>query len=203
MDPPASLPKLPRSLCLAAAWGWTLLAGGGGLALLVMRGPLPLTNGWSAGSLSSCRGLRRRPPRAAASGASFSEPSTSGRRVPPPSSWPLSSVRAPFQTFSSRSLSRSSSMGSAKVLPHAGLSPPSSNQTASGSSPSPNVSMSSFVGRWLHHGQRIAPVSAGTCAVGSSRRANRPSSGCAAYLAAWSSCRPRSSREPRPARERL
>jgi len=42
------LPELPRALCLAIAWGWTLMAGGGGLALLIMRGPLPLTNGWFA-----------------------------------------------------------------------------------------------------------------------------------------------------------
>ncbi len=45
---PLRMPELPRPLCLAIAWGWTLLAGGGGLALLIMRGPLPLTNGWFA-----------------------------------------------------------------------------------------------------------------------------------------------------------
>lgn len=32
----------------AAAWIWTVLAGGGGLLLLLQRGPLPLTNGWFA-----------------------------------------------------------------------------------------------------------------------------------------------------------
>jgi hypothetical protein len=30
------------------AWVWTLLAGVGGLALLLQNGPLPLTNGWFA-----------------------------------------------------------------------------------------------------------------------------------------------------------
>ena len=31
-----------------AAWGWALLAGVGGLALLIHEGPLPITNGWFA-----------------------------------------------------------------------------------------------------------------------------------------------------------
>jgi hypothetical protein len=31
-----------------AAWAWTIVAGGGGLLLLVERGPWPLTNGWFA-----------------------------------------------------------------------------------------------------------------------------------------------------------
>jgi hypothetical protein len=31
-----------------AAWVWALVAGGGGLWLLVTRGPWPLTNGWFA-----------------------------------------------------------------------------------------------------------------------------------------------------------
>src|SRR5260221_6724757 len=31
-----------------AAWLWALVAGGGGLLLLLTRGPLPLTNGWFA-----------------------------------------------------------------------------------------------------------------------------------------------------------
>jgi hypothetical protein len=30
------------------AWGWTLLAGVGGLMLLIHEGPLPITNGWFA-----------------------------------------------------------------------------------------------------------------------------------------------------------
>ena len=30
------------------AWAWTLIAGVGGLSLLVTRGPWPLTNGWFA-----------------------------------------------------------------------------------------------------------------------------------------------------------
>jgi uncharacterized membrane protein len=32
----------------ALAWLWTIVAGGGGLWLLVTKGPLPLTNGWFA-----------------------------------------------------------------------------------------------------------------------------------------------------------
>lgn len=35
-------------LALVAAWVWTALAGGGGLLLLIQRGPWPLTNGWFA-----------------------------------------------------------------------------------------------------------------------------------------------------------
>jgi hypothetical protein len=30
------------------AWGWALLAGVGGLVLLIHEGPLPITNGWFA-----------------------------------------------------------------------------------------------------------------------------------------------------------
>jgi hypothetical protein len=30
------------------AWGWTILAGGGGLGLIITEGPLPLTHGWFA-----------------------------------------------------------------------------------------------------------------------------------------------------------
>ena len=30
------------------AWTWTALAGGGGLLLLIQKGPWPLTNGWFA-----------------------------------------------------------------------------------------------------------------------------------------------------------
>jgi len=30
------------------AWAWALLAGVGGLVLLIHRGPLPITNGWFA-----------------------------------------------------------------------------------------------------------------------------------------------------------
>jgi hypothetical protein len=48
MESPLRIPELPRGLRLTVAWAWTLLAGGGGLVLLVMRGPLPLTNGWFA-----------------------------------------------------------------------------------------------------------------------------------------------------------
>jgi hypothetical protein len=39
-----------------AAWAWTVIAGGGGLVLLVEKGPWPLTNGWYAffSGLSAC-----------------------------------------------------------------------------------------------------------------------------------------------------
>jgi hypothetical protein len=33
---------------LIAAWAWTLVAAGGGVMLLIERGPWPLTNGWFA-----------------------------------------------------------------------------------------------------------------------------------------------------------
>jgi hypothetical protein len=52
------MPPLPSSterrdrwlarLGLVAAWGWAILAGGGGIMLLFERGPWPLTNGWFA-----------------------------------------------------------------------------------------------------------------------------------------------------------
>jgi hypothetical protein len=35
-------------LGFAAAWAWTLLASGGGVWLLLTKGPWPLTNGWFA-----------------------------------------------------------------------------------------------------------------------------------------------------------
>ena len=31
-----------------AAWTWAIVSGGGGLLLIVEKGPLPLTNGWFA-----------------------------------------------------------------------------------------------------------------------------------------------------------
>lgn len=39
-----------------AAWGWTLIAGGGGLGLLILQGPWPPTNGWFAmfSGVSAC-----------------------------------------------------------------------------------------------------------------------------------------------------
>ncbi|MGA9568043.1 MAG: hypothetical protein WBS19_21130 [Candidatus Korobacteraceae bacterium] len=40
----------------AAAWVWTIAAGGGGLWLLLTKGPWPLTNGWFAlfSGVSAC-----------------------------------------------------------------------------------------------------------------------------------------------------
>jgi len=40
--------KLGRTLGWLVAWAWTVIAGAGGLGLLITRGPLPLTNGWFA-----------------------------------------------------------------------------------------------------------------------------------------------------------
>ncbi len=41
---------------LMAAWGWMLVAGGGGLGLLILQGPWPPTNGWFAmlSGISAC-----------------------------------------------------------------------------------------------------------------------------------------------------
>ena len=40
--------KLAEALGWVAAWAWTIIAGVGGLGLIIPRGPLPLTNGWFA-----------------------------------------------------------------------------------------------------------------------------------------------------------
>jgi len=40
--------KLVAALGWLLAWVWALVAGGGGLWLLLTKGPLPLTNGWFA-----------------------------------------------------------------------------------------------------------------------------------------------------------
>jgi hypothetical protein len=52
-DPRERLPGGERrewvaKLGLAAAWIWTAAAGGGGLMLLIEKGPWALTNGWFA-----------------------------------------------------------------------------------------------------------------------------------------------------------
>jgi hypothetical protein len=48
----------PRFIWLAviAGWAWTLFAGGGGVGLLLLRGPWPPTNGWFAlmSGISAC-----------------------------------------------------------------------------------------------------------------------------------------------------
>lgn len=38
----------PKILGWIVAWVWAIVAGGGGLMLLMQKGPLPLTNGWYA-----------------------------------------------------------------------------------------------------------------------------------------------------------
>jgi hypothetical protein len=40
--------KRAKTLAWIVAWLWTVVAGGGGLWLLLTKGPLPLTNGWFA-----------------------------------------------------------------------------------------------------------------------------------------------------------
>lgn len=40
--------RIGVGLALWLAWTWTFAAGGGGLWLLVTKGPWPLTNGWYA-----------------------------------------------------------------------------------------------------------------------------------------------------------
>ena len=40
--------KVGRIVALAIAWIWFVMAGLGGLALLIHEGPWPLTNGWFA-----------------------------------------------------------------------------------------------------------------------------------------------------------
>src|SRR6266571_8334003 len=48
--------KLGRTSGCFVAWAWTIVAGGGGLGLIITRGPLPLTNGWFAlfSGISAC-----------------------------------------------------------------------------------------------------------------------------------------------------
>jgi len=48
--------QLFRGLGLVAAWGWTILAGVGGLGVIITLGPWPPTNGWFAlfSGLSAC-----------------------------------------------------------------------------------------------------------------------------------------------------
>lgn len=48
--------KFFRFLGSLVAWTWTILAGGGGLGLLITLGPLPPTNGWFAlfSGVSAC-----------------------------------------------------------------------------------------------------------------------------------------------------
>lgn len=51
-----SLGKIFRVIGWLVAWFWAILAGGGGLGLIITRGPLPLTNGWFAllSGISAC-----------------------------------------------------------------------------------------------------------------------------------------------------
>ena len=45
-----------ETIAWVAGWAWALLAGLGGLILLIHRGPLPITNGWFAmlSGLAAC-----------------------------------------------------------------------------------------------------------------------------------------------------
>jgi hypothetical protein len=53
---PALGQKLARAFGCLVAWAWTILAGGGGLGLIITRGPWPLTNGWFSlfSGISAC-----------------------------------------------------------------------------------------------------------------------------------------------------
>ena len=42
------LQELGLALGWVGAWAWTIVAGIGGVGLIITRGPLPLTNGWFA-----------------------------------------------------------------------------------------------------------------------------------------------------------
>ena len=44
----ARLKKVLLAVAWVVAWIWALVAGVGGLALLIHQGPLPVTNGWFA-----------------------------------------------------------------------------------------------------------------------------------------------------------
>ena len=52
----SSVRKLARVFGWLAAWAWTIVAGIGGLGLIITQGPLPLTNGWFAlfSGISAC-----------------------------------------------------------------------------------------------------------------------------------------------------
>jgi len=53
---PSLIRKLARVFGWLAAWVWTIVAGIGGLGLLITQGPLPVTNGWFAlfSGISAC-----------------------------------------------------------------------------------------------------------------------------------------------------
>ncbi len=53
---PITWPRVARAAALIAAWAWAIVAGGGGLGLLFIKGPWPLTNGWFAllSGLAAC-----------------------------------------------------------------------------------------------------------------------------------------------------
>lgn len=52
----AMMRMIGLGLALMVAWAWALLAGVGGLVLLIHEGPWPITNGWFAmlSGLSAC-----------------------------------------------------------------------------------------------------------------------------------------------------
>src|SRR2546430_2236535 len=56
MTQPKSYRKLGRIFGWVVAWAWTIIAGGGGLGLIITLGPLPITNGWFAlfSGISAC-----------------------------------------------------------------------------------------------------------------------------------------------------
>src|SRR2546430_11989200 len=56
MTQPKSYRKLGRIFGWVVAWAWTIIAGGGGLGLIITLGPWPPTNGWFAlfSGISAC-----------------------------------------------------------------------------------------------------------------------------------------------------
>jgi hypothetical protein len=50
------LQQFSQALGWVMAWAWTIIAGVGGLGLIIIQGPWPLTNGWFAlfSALSAC-----------------------------------------------------------------------------------------------------------------------------------------------------
>ncbi|HEY1769383.1 MAG TPA: hypothetical protein VGG02_03910 [Chthoniobacterales bacterium] len=45
---PTWIAKTAQALGAILAWAWTMIAGLGGIGLIITLGPLPLTNGWFA-----------------------------------------------------------------------------------------------------------------------------------------------------------
>jgi hypothetical protein len=53
---PTAAKGIPARLAVVSGWAWCIFAGGGGLGILLIRGPWPPTNGWFAllSGLAAC-----------------------------------------------------------------------------------------------------------------------------------------------------